>query len=80
MVIMITVNLKSSDLYITALKNLAEFVREMHSFLILANGRGMISVDTFEENLSFLRRKLNSCDKLPQGFVKDQLSLLNNTK
>lgn len=78
MIIMITINLKSSEKYIIALKDLSEFIQQIRSFLMQARNRGVISDDTFRKNLSFLRNKLSSCDKLPQGFAKDQLSLLDD--
>jgi hypothetical protein len=40
----------------------------------------MISNDTLQKNRSFLSDKLFSCDKLPQNFIKDQLSLLSDTQ
>jgi hypothetical protein len=78
MIIVITVNLKSSERYITALKDLADFILQIRRFLMQARNRGVVSDDTFQKNLSFLRNKLSSCDKLPERFAKDQLSLLND--
>lgn len=77
MIIVIIVNLKSSTSYIAVLKDLAGFIKEIHSFLVLAINRGFVSDTTFQKNCSFLSNKLISCNKLPQNFIKDQVSLLN---